>query len=188
MRSDRDIRLAHDVEIKIRILDLANQLRLYELTQSTRIRRAGGTPRLAKIGLEFMNLCTIAAHKVSEARWFDIGARLLVQAALEEQRENEISSEDLSKLCSWTPGEPARDSRWTNVRQGYLEDWPSRITGAQPPGDKVNFHEFMTEMVEFLTDLMNTLDPPILIQLERGKLGDLTHDETQQLKAQVGLR
>lgn len=41
---------------------------------------------------------------------------------------------------------------------------------------------------EFLFDLMKALDPPVLLQLERGQLGKLNRAETEQLKRRVGFR
>jgi hypothetical protein len=35
--------------------------------------------------------------------------------------------------------------------------------------------------MRFLLDLMTVLEPPILIELERGKLGNLSRDETRAL-------
>lgn len=43
-------------------------------------------------------------------------------------------------------------------------------------------------VVDFLSDLVKTLDPPVLVQLERGQLGKLSRAETEQLKIRVGIR
>lgn len=136
-----------------------------------------------------MDLCSTAAHKVSETRWFDTGAQFLVQAVLEEQRAAKVPSEELPRFCSWAPGEPAKNSRWTDVRQRYIDELPDpdqAITARVAL--KFPSPEFRDTVTEFLIDLMTTLDPPILIQLEQGQLGNLTRDETRRLKARVGLR
>ncbi|KAJ5594550.1 uncharacterized protein N7459_000758 [Penicillium hispanicum] len=187
-RAHGEIILPHDLEIKLRVLAVGNQLRHHAIAWSDVFHQGG--PRLSRIGLEFMDLCSTAAHKVSETRWFDTGAQFLVQAVLEEQREANMPSEELPRFCSWAPGEPAKNSRWMDVRQRYIDELPDpgQPITARQVAQKFPFPEFRATVTDFLIDLMITLDPPILIQLEQGQLGDLTRDETRQLKARVGLR
>lgn len=44
-----------------------------------------------------------------------------------------------------------------------------------------------TTLLHGLIDIMRMLEPPILLQLERGKLEGLSRVETQQLKQKIGL-
>jgi hypothetical protein len=146
--------------------------------------------QLSTIGLEFMDLCSTASGKVSETRWFDTGVRFMVQAVLEGQREEIQPSEDLPKLCSWTPSESAQISKWEVARQRYagvLSD-ASAINKSQSVALKYPLLEFKAIVGTFLRDLMTTLDAPILIQVERGRLDGLSPEETRRLKARVGLR
>jgi len=137
-----------------------------------------------------MGLCSTASAKVSETRWFDTGARFIVQAILEGQREGIQPSEDLPKLCSWSPGEPAQISKWGIARQRYAGEISdaSAFNRAQSVALKYPLLEFKAIVGTFLRDLMATLDAPILIQVERGRLDGLSPEETQRLKARVGLR
>ncbi|KAJ5537926.1 hypothetical protein N7494_007405 [Penicillium frequentans] len=150
----------------------------------------GGHMRLSTIGLGFMGLCSTASAKVSETRWFDTGARFMVQAVLEGRREGIQPSEDLHKLCSWTPSEPAQISKWGIARQRYAGELSdaSAINKAQSVALRYPLLEFKAIVGSFLCDLMTTLDAPILIQVERGQLEGLSPEETQRLKARVGLR
>ena len=171
----------------MRILQVADQLRRYTPIKPNTPHEG---PRLSTIGLDFMDLCSTAVEKVSKTRWFDTGARFMVQAVLEEQRGGSQPPEDLSELCAWMPGDPIRDSKWVSIRKNYASKlpMPGDTTTAQPPIQLISFSEFRIAVMTFLLDLMTTLDPPILVQLERGKLGNLSREETQSLKERVGLR
>lgn len=137
-----------------------------------------------------MGLCSTASEKVSETRWFDTGARFMVQAVLEGQREGIQPSEDLLKLFSWTSSESAQISKWGIARQRYAGELAdaSSINKSQSVALKYPLLEFKAIVGSFLRDLMTTLDAPILIQIERGRLDGLSPEETQRLKARVGLR
>ncbi|KAJ6115134.1 hypothetical protein N7486_000912 [Penicillium sp. IBT 16267x] len=176
-----------DLAIKLQILTVADQLRHY-MAQGN--QTPGDHMRLPTIGMAFMGLCSTASAKVSETRWFDTGARFMVQAALENQREGGQPSEDLHKLYSWTPSEPAQTSKWVISRQRYAGELAdaSAFNGAQSVALKYPLLEFKAIVGSFLRDLMTTLDAPILIQVERGRLDGLSPEETQRLKARVGLR
>lgn len=143
------------------------------------------------MGIEFLDLCSTAASKVSETRWFDTGARFMVQAVIEEHREGIAPSDVLSKFRAWNPGDPARHAKWANVRQRYASELPnhSGMSAAHNSiSHKFPFAEFKTTVLVFLSDLMTTLDTPLLIELERGQIGNLSRAETQRLKERLGLR
>lgn len=181
--------LPQDLDIKIRILAVAHQIRHYMRAQEHRSRE--GCSVLSEIGIEFMDLCSAAVHKVSETRWFDIGARFMVQAVLEEECDGNTPSDILSRLCAWAPDDPARNSKWMKIRQSYTNELPKHndISAARNSlNRKFPFEEFRCIVLVFLIDLMTTLDSPLLIQLERGKIGNLSRDETQRLKERVGLQ
>lgn len=179
--------LPQDLAIKLQLLTVADQLRQY-MAQGNQI--PGDHMRLSTIGMGFMGLCSTASAKVSETRWFDTGARFMVQAVLEGRREGIQPSHDLPMLCSWTPSEPAQISKWGIARQRYAGELSdaSTINKAQSVALKYPLLEFKAIVGTFLRDLMTTLDAPILIQVERGQLEGLSPEETQRLKARVGLR
>jgi hypothetical protein len=54
-------------------------------------------------------------------------------------------------------------------------------------GRKLPLFRFEGDVIDLLFDIMKSLEPPVLIQLERGKLGDLSRAETQALKDRIGL-
>lgn len=148
-----------------------------------------GKPGLARIGIEFMDLCSTAKSKVSETRWVETGAWFLAQAALEESHEGHPPSEDLTRLRGWTPSEPLHKYQGANVFQHRARElFPFGLASETRASDRENgIRQLKAIVMRFLMDLMVTLDPPILLQLERGKLGDLSRDETQRLKERVGL-
>ncbi|KAJ5114591.1 hypothetical protein NUU61_000350 [Penicillium alfredii] len=182
---------SRDLKIKLQLLTVAHRLRGYTPARDARSRP---TPTLSAIAIEFMDLCSAAVDKVSEPRWFDIGARFMLQAVLEEHRiADRTPSQALRQLFAWAPGEPDRDLKWAHSRHQYSSDLPLPGRPSAPErqdalAQKFPLFEFKNLVIEFLRDLMTTLDPPILIQLERGKLGSLSRAETQQLKARIGLR
>ncbi|KAF9887113.1 hypothetical protein FE257_010488 [Aspergillus nanangensis] len=53
---------------------------------------------------------------------------------------------------------------------------------------KMSSPELRTRLTVLLQTIMTTLEPPILIQLERGKLRGLSRAETQDLKDRIGIR
>ncbi|KAL4805242.1 hypothetical protein BDV18DRAFT_140482, partial [Aspergillus unguis] len=50
-----------------------------------------------------------------------------------------------------------------------------------------NNEDWSTKVYDLLVDIMQLLEAPILLQLERGQLEGLTRAETQQLKERAGL-
>lgn len=183
-----DTPLPPDVDIKLRILRVADALRIYTPVPTDPALEKH--PRLSSIGLEFMDLCTTAIAKVSETRWFDIGAQFLIQAAVEEHHEGNSPSDILYKFSTWTPSDPTRISRWTGIRQRYVSELPSsgEISAVRDSlVEKFPFGEFKASTLVFLFDLMATLDPPLIVQLERGQLGQLSRAETQLLKERIGM-
>lgn len=180
-----------DLDIKLQILAIAYQLWNYPHPPTTARAAGDHNPRLIRIGIEFMDMCMVAVSKVSETRWFDTGARFMTQAVLEEHHEGNMHPEALDRFYAWKPSGPERSSKWSSVLEHYAEELPDPA-GAPAAWEtlrqKYPFAELKAIVVAFLLELMTTLDPPILIQLEQGKLGSLTTAETQQLKERVGIR
>lgn len=133
-----------------------------------------------------MDLCSSAITKVSETRWFDVGARIFTLAVLEEKAKGVPPSHDLTRLSSWTSNNLAHQTKWEKARSEYLDKPPlNRTIGTQFLDS--GLLELKETMICFLMDLMDTLDQPILVQLERGKLGNLSAIDTQRLKERAGL-
>jgi len=188
-QSDSESSLPQDLDIKIRVLAVGHQIRHYMPVQEHPSRE--GCSALSEIGIQFMDLCAAAVHKVSETRWFDIGAQFMVQAMLEEQCERNTPSDILSKLYAWAPNDQARYSKWLKIRQSYTNEFLNHDGISAPRNDlkrKFPFEGFRSVVLGFLIDLMTTLDAPLLVQLERGQIGCLSRDETQRLRERIGLK
>ncbi|KAJ5256552.1 hypothetical protein N7478_012656 [Penicillium angulare] len=185
--SELESPLAEDLGIKFGILTAADQLR-HATTTRTDQSREQRVP-ISQTGMMFVQLCSAASSKISESRFFDALARFIIQAIIEDQSEGRQPSKYLTELCSWAPEDPAQRSKWTAIRQRYVDELDLGSPRAtQKAVQQYPLLEFITILTTFLRDLMTTLDPPVLIQLERGKLGDLTREDTQDLKNLVGLR
>ncbi|KAJ5162454.1 hypothetical protein N7492_007846 [Penicillium capsulatum] len=178
--------LPEDLDVKLQILTIANHLRHHAPARPGRSNTHTTQIPLSGIGIEFMDLCSSASFKVSETRWFDLGARILTHAALEEKAEGRSPSQDLNKLYQWTANDRAHQDKWEKVRSQHIDQLPVNRTIETQFLDR-GLSTLTAILVQFLLDLMGTLDQPILIQLERGQLGDLSAVETQRLKERAGL-
>ncbi|OOQ86865.1 hypothetical protein PEBR_19449 [Penicillium brasilianum] len=186
-----DSPLPLDFAIKLRIFDLVCLLWNYPHPDTTRRAQGDKTPYLKDIGDQFLGLGSLAVSKVSETRWFDLGARFMIQAALEEHFLEITPRGALRTFYSWHPNGDQRISRWSDVREHYaadIPDSPDDEAGWESLYHGYSWAPFKATVIDFLFELMTTLDPPILVQLERGKLGSLTPAETQQLKQRIGWR
>lgn len=131
--------------------------------------------------------------QVSETRWFDIAARLTALAVVEEFRLfASVSTEDLCNRLSWLPDDRDKAREWVRVRGKYLDYL--LLPEGKPPAvhladisRELSLFQLEGTVIDFLCDTMKSLEPPVLIQLERGKLGDLSRAETQALKNRIGL-
>ncbi|OKP02848.1 hypothetical protein PENSUB_6920 [Penicillium subrubescens] len=182
-----------ELDVKLRVFALAHDLWNYPDPQTTATPASASaatnnSPALARIGIDFLRMCQVAAHRVSETRWFDVGGRFMIQSALLGVRQGVPVS--LRQFSTWTPDTPERRSKWWDVRESYAAEIPDDL------GDRAAwvtldqqypFAHFKAIVVEFLFELMTTLDAPILLQLERGKLDGWTPEETQQLMKEAGM-
>jgi hypothetical protein len=178
-----------DLDVKLRIFTLARDLWNYPHPQTT-IPAGPNTPPLQRIGIDFMRMCSVASHRVSETRWFDVGGRFMIQSALQEVRERVMDPVTLPRFSRWTPNTPEQRSKWWDVREGYAAEVPESMedhAAWETLNQQYPFGHFKAIVVEFLFELMTTLDPPILLQLERGQLDGLTSEETQQLMKEAGM-
>ncbi|EPS26556.1 hypothetical protein PDE_01493 [Penicillium oxalicum 114-2] len=221
--------LPRDLEIKIQILSIAHHFWNYpdhtaksscpqESNPSASSHPTTGTndrpprPHLASIGIDFVEMCSVAVSKVSHTRWFDLGGRFMLQARMEEHREGHVRTAAIPWFYAWMPNSPDLREKWTVVRDRYAAELPQSPSSslssssmasfqekANPMGngteeawrqaqDKFPFVEFKRMVIMFLVELMMTLDQPILLQLECGKLGHLTVAETSQLMERIGIR
>lgn len=146
---------------------------------------------LHRIIPEFMKLCTIAEGKVSGTRWVEIVAQFMMQAAAEEFHWGRQVPETFNLLRELD--DRSRTLIWKQARAKYMrhlqsEKGMSLEAYFQATSNERVLRRLEGAVVGFLSDLVKTLDPPVLVQLERGQLGRLSRAETEQLKTRVGIR
>ncbi|PYI10500.1 hypothetical protein BO78DRAFT_202428 [Aspergillus sclerotiicarbonarius CBS 121057] len=142
---------------------------------------------------KFITLCRVSKNKLPEEH-AEVARSLIRQVALNEYRGMGSRSRDGYRECVHRVIGRLHDTSDPDTSQANAEYLSYVQLPIDPPPDAMR--EVPLEIHEngiahavhgFLTDLMKTLDPPILIQLERGKLGGLSREETQKLKDKVGL-
>ncbi|PWY65945.1 hypothetical protein BO94DRAFT_504594 [Aspergillus sclerotioniger CBS 115572] len=142
----------------------------------------------------FITLCHASKNRLPEGH-ADIATKLIMQAALSECRTIGNRSRDGYRECVHRVIERLRKTSNSGISQANTEYLSYIRLPIDPPPDgtreapqRISHINGMAPAVHvFLTNLMKTLNPPILLQLERGKLGGLSREETQQLKDKVGL-
>ncbi|GFF26799.1 hypothetical protein IFM46972_01892 [Aspergillus udagawae] len=146
------------------------------------------------IAYAFISLCIVANNHLSDTNWADIAAQLLLKAAFEKLGSHGgITPDIFYELIAQAPETLKRKPDWQRVADKY-ETYLQPPLGVLPSKDletplkRLPTHQLGTIIIEFLFDLMRCLNPPVLLQLERGKLYGLSRAETQGLKAKVGLR
>ncbi|RHZ53078.1 uncharacterized protein CDV56_106824 [Aspergillus thermomutatus] len=142
----------------------------------------------------FISLCIVANDHVSDTNWADIAAQLMLKAASEKHESYGITTSDtFHELIDQVPETVRKTPEWQQVADKY-ETYLQPPLGVLPSRHlettlkHLHTHQLGTIIIEFLLDLMRRLNPPLLLQLERGKLYGLSRAETQRLKAKVGLR
>lgn len=134
----------------------------------------------------------MAKEKVSVTRWVDIVARFTMQAAADQFYQHGSGSPELLDRClSWEPEDQyqtailkeSNDKCHLQIRTcASLETYLDTISNSR------SLSRLEGIVCVFLSDLMEVLDPPVLLQLERGQLGKLNRTETEQLKSRIGFR
>lgn len=163
---------------------------------------------------EFMALCAIAAPILSDELSMELAAQFMMQASLEQyQIFGNISPEIINEAFAWgangidnavsdaksskrqinSPCIDAIDnaSSWEKKRAEYLnrlqpEGEVSLHVHLQSLSNNFPFFQFEGMIIDFLTHLIEKLEVPVLLQLERGQLGELSFTETEKLKKRVG--
>ncbi|PYH41152.1 uncharacterized protein BP01DRAFT_186981 [Aspergillus saccharolyticus JOP 1030-1] len=121
-----------------------------------------------------------------------ISAHLIMEAATEELGAAESQSTPRSEECIHHVQHALAKDTMAKGQQGYLRYF------RPPRGLSLEMHlknmssilpaaQLAHAVIDYLVNMMKSLDPPILLQLERGKLDGLTREETRLLKARIGL-
>ena len=134
----------------------------------------------------------MAKGKVARTRWVDIIARFIMQDAADQYNQHGNDSPKLLDRClSWEPEDhyQAVILKEASARC-YLQTQActSLATHLKTISNDRSLFQLEGAVREFLSDLMKALDPPVLLQLERGQLGKLNRAETEQLKRRTGFR
>lgn len=149
---------------------------------------------LYRIIPEFMNLCATAEEKVSITRWVDIVTQLMMQAVADEYHISEGQLPELFDIyLFWKPEDHTQALVWEQATAkctSHMQTQKGISPGAhfEATSNGQSFSRLEDDVTSFLSDLMETLDAPVLVQLERGQIGQLSHAETEQLKNRVGFR
>jgi hypothetical protein len=193
----------NDLDIKVPLLEFAYAFRCYSykfLTSrsqesqldTSRDHLPEKAISLSKLAMAFISLCHNVGTRLSDAEWTCVAAQFVIQAALEEYRTSE-SCTSPSKCIAWAEETLNQISNRRQASSRYM-------SYLQPPsGTPLDIHlvnvstklplpPFVYTVFDVLISIMKVLEPPVLIQLERGQLWGLSRAETQQLKDRVGLR
>lgn len=138
-----------------------------------------------------MKLCVAAKEKVSITRWVDILTQFMMQAVAEEYHSSERQLPELfNKYPFWEPEDQTQASVWEQAIASHMQAHKGISLGAKSEAalNERSLSRLEDDVTGFLSDLMETLDAPVLVQLERGQIGQLSHAETEQLKSRVGFR
>lgn len=178
--------LPWDLDFKLRIFYLSNQFLHWDPPKD---RDLGHFVPLSDIAVQFMDFCHSAVAHVSRRRWFDLGAHFMVHAILEEQVR---FPDQLHRFCNWRTNDSELDIWWEVSRTMFLEYMPPPFGTAGPVSreelDEVWPLQWLQHRyVDFFEDLMEVLDAPLLLQLERGQLEGLTREETEWVRNYCGI-
>jgi hypothetical protein len=185
IHEDVQLPLPWDLELKLRIFNLTS---LFLHWEPPKDRELDSFTPLSDIAVQFMDLCYFAVENISNTRWFDLGAHLMVHAMLEEDVH---FPDQLHRLCTWTAHDLELDAHWEMSRTSVLKHMPPPH-GTAGPVSREELNEtfpmdFLQEhFIEFFEDLMEVLDVPVILQLECGRLEGLTREETQRIRDQCG--
>ncbi|PLB51759.1 hypothetical protein P170DRAFT_85837 [Aspergillus steynii IBT 23096] len=151
-----------------------------------------GVPPLSEIVTQFILLCNNASTKTQGEKPRRITARLLMQAALEELPLPERSPESLDQqLLKAVENLNAALTRQLGIDMANYWSPPGGIslaTQVETFSREMPLPRLQDAIVDFVSGLIEGLEAPVLVQLERGQLQGLNRAETQQLKDRVGLR
>ena len=149
------------------------QIKIQILETIRAIKDADGTgpTTLAETATKLLSSCKSAGLEDIETYASTVASQLSAHAAVEaHQTAMDHSGKD-------APAYP------TNPPETQRPRSPSRPTAQHP----IHLPEPANESLMMLSNIMQLLDPPVLIQLERGKLEGLSRAETFLLKQRIGM-
>ncbi|KAA8645528.1 hypothetical protein EYZ11_009097 [Aspergillus tanneri] len=149
---------------------------------------------LSDLVVQFISLCNAVDTVVTEKQRAGIAAQLIVQAALQESQvfgnaSPESTREYIPKVVAKLDTPPTQDRVKSGGFTSYLQLPPMGISLAahiEALSERTPLRYLNDAMFDLLTRIIKSLEPPVLVQLERGRLAGLSRAETQQLKDKVG--
>ncbi|RAL08430.1 uncharacterized protein BO97DRAFT_398179 [Aspergillus homomorphus CBS 101889] len=121
-----------------------------------------------------------------------IFAHLIMEAASEELAATDSQPIPEYDECIHRVHEAIGQTLQSKGKRDYLKyfqpscDLPLEVH-IQSMSNKLPTAQLVSAVFDFLIDLMKSLNPPVLLQLERGKLDGLTREETRRLKDKIGI-
>ncbi|KAL5332686.1 hypothetical protein BJX70DRAFT_107536 [Aspergillus crustosus] len=175
--------MPQDLQIKTQMLQII-QLSL-QIKQAE--QPAPGT--LAALTSTFVSTCEdIGVMPMVHA--IEVASRICVQAALQEYRghgHTEGFAESLTNMCKRPDGRaPEGHCQYITPMPSVLgiseEVWLGAIMRIARENEDVQ-----AALLDAIAIIMEQLEPPVLLQLERGKLTNLSRTETQALIQKIGM-
>lgn len=172
-------------QTRIRLLNIADSFHRYPMTSTT---------KRMEVIIDFLSLCSRDCPKAAEPQWGCVGAQLIAQVIVDVSKDTRKPIKDtLTQSIAQVDEAMRRDvshkiifnpSKWFQPTTAGtpLRDHIEKISRRLPPD------QLRHELYSILLSLSKTHDPPVLIQLERGKLSGLSRAETLQLKTRLGIR
>ncbi|KAL4864951.1 hypothetical protein BDV12DRAFT_200580 [Aspergillus spectabilis] len=146
---------------------------------------------LAALASTFVSTCG-STDEMLKAHAIEVANRLCVHAARQEYRDmrnghTEGFAENLADICKnlgrWDIGGVSPFlTRMPSAIGISVEIWLETILQIACENE-----DGPAAPLNTLVDIMKLLEPPILLQLERGKLKSLSRAETQKLKRKIGM-
>ncbi|KAL4882314.1 hypothetical protein BJY04DRAFT_217234 [Aspergillus karnatakaensis] len=176
-----------DLEIKVQILEIIRSFVRLEEAEPPE------PTVLAELASTFVSTC-ISTGKCLKTSAIDIANRLCAHAALIEYERNQRPGHqqgfienlvDMYKMSKGRRDPEDVSAYFINMPSATgipVEDWLEAIIQIAC----YNRAKLATPLNNIVY-IMESLDSPVLLQLERGKLGNLTRAETQELKKKIGM-
>ncbi|KAE8148824.1 hypothetical protein BDV25DRAFT_141417 [Aspergillus avenaceus] len=189
--------LSDDVRIKLQLLELVNGFRQYPFDNRNlnppstfSHTNQGKSVTLMQMATSFKSLCKTVSTMVSETNWVDIAAQFVIQAVLEKHQAPGFTDTQNQRIA-WAKetleqlsGEGQVSAQYMRYVQPPIGPDHDRLTSSF---SELPIDRFRWSVFDILRTIMKMLEPPVLIQLERGQLCGLSRAETQDLKNRVGL-
>ncbi|KAL4783972.1 hypothetical protein BJX76DRAFT_240784 [Aspergillus varians] len=168
------------LRMKTQVLEI---IRMFNTTVET------GPIILAEMASTFVSTSKSAGKKEIEPHATKVAIQLCIYAAFRAHRDPDSGASEgyAEYLASLSQGE----------RRGKAPEYVTQVLSSMGISVETSLETVRqtvrmngsgpTTILDTLVDIMQLLEPPILLQLERGRLEGLTRAETEHLKRRVGM-